>query len=568
MKRLKLLLAIALGSLALLCLWWRWPAYQAYKQERDLNRARGFLAEGDLANASLSARQALQINDRNLEACRLMARLSELARSPAVIDWRARLLELEPTITNRLALVAAALRWGRPPYSLAAELLRQLEPAADALPSFQVLSAELALKLNRLDEAGEHFRTAARLQPDNPLHQLNLAVVELQSTDASITSQARRALEQLSSNGVVDAFSLRALATDDLRRNQLSEAERHSKRLLRLPEATFEDQLQRLTILRRLATTELGGSEINAEFSSRLMTAQRSARTNTVGAFGLCEWMASHGLAQDGLEWLAGLDERQRKAEPLRLARANLYLAIADWLALDRFLSAEKWTDLEFMRLSLLARASWEQGQTGMGDTRWRGAVRAAGDHLGCLTLLLGLAEDWRRDPEEVLWQISRRFPREEWALRGLERLYISTGNTVGLNKVYARLIEENGTGSDATNRNDFACTSLLLGINLAQAHEIARKLHREHPEDVIIASTYAYSLHLQGRSPEGVAIMARFSEPQLRQPQIALYYGVLLANAGQGRRAAPYLELAQGVRLSPEEQRLLDEMKVRLEAN
>jgi predicted Zn-dependent protease len=566
---------IVLGMMGFVCLLFKWPAYLEYKQCRDLERARRYLAAGDQANAALSARQVLQIDPTNIQASRCMASLAELARSPAVIDWNWRVAQLEPTLPNRLAVVAAILRWGRPPYSSAARILKEIEPEADQVPSFHVLSAELALKLKNLGVAAEQFRAASRLQPGNLLHRLNLSVLELQSSEPAAAIRARSQLRFLTTNSSVRPFALRVLVVDGLQRNDLVAAEQSSDRLLALPEANLEDRLQHLTVLQRLERTgDRDSSALNGfsgetsaeipgrpgEFDRSLSLIQTSVKTNSAEVFAVCEWMGTRGLAPDALKWMAGLDPALLQTDPLRLAKANLYAAQADWTGLDQFLTAGKWTDLEFLRLALLARAAWGQGQSGLGDTRWHNAIRAASDRLGCLTLLLNLAGDWLRDPQEVLWQIGRRFPREDWALRALEQIYISHGNTLGLNHVYATLLEEKSTVKDITNRNDFACTSLLLGINLAQAHTLARELHAEHPNDVVIASTYAFSLYLQGRPAEGVKALARFSDQDLQQPQIALYYGVLLAKTGQVREAAPYLALVDKIRLSPEEKRLWDE--------
>ena len=66
---------IALGCLAL----WLYgrPAYRRYRETRAVEQARKSLAKGDYRNASLSARQTLQVNPLNLEACRIMADLAE-----------------------------------------------------------------------------------------------------------------------------------------------------------------------------------------------------------------------------------------------------------------------------------------------------------------------------------------------------------------------------------------------------------------------------------------------------------------------------------------------------------
>jgi hypothetical protein len=86
------------------------PAYRQYQQTRALEQARKYMAQGDYRNASHSARQTLRANPRNLEACDIMADLAERSRSPYALDWRGRIVELAPTIQNKLLLASAALR--------------------------------------------------------------------------------------------------------------------------------------------------------------------------------------------------------------------------------------------------------------------------------------------------------------------------------------------------------------------------------------------------------------------------------------------------------------------------
>ncbi len=113
----------------------------------------------------------------------------------------------------------------------------------------------------------------------------------------------------------------------------------------------------------------------------------------------------------------------------------------------------------------------------------------------------------------------------------------------------------------DSTNfvvQNNLAATSMLLKLNLPQAHALARELYAGHPEEGIIASTYAYSLHLQGRTKEGLAVLEKLKPETLELPPVALYYGLLTSAGGQPAKAGRYLGLAQKGELLPEEKALL----------
>src|SRR5438132_902106 len=166
------------------------PAYRRHKETRFIEQARQYLAKGDPRNASLSARQAYQINPHNLAACQIMAELAEKSRSPHLLDWRRRIAELAPTLENKLLLASAALRVQAPPCPLAAQTLEEIAPAGTNVPAYHVVAAELALKLRNIADAESHFEAAGRLDPTNELHQLNLAVLRLQSTNAALAAQA------------------------------------------------------------------------------------------------------------------------------------------------------------------------------------------------------------------------------------------------------------------------------------------------------------------------------------------------------------------------------------------
>ena len=250
----KVIIAGVLVLFGFLGLWfYARPAYQRHRETRALEQAKSYLAKGDYRNASLSARQALQVNPRNLEACRIMADLAERSRSPYVLDWRRRIVELAPTIQNKLMLASTALRCQAPPYPLAAQTLDELKDSAGNVAAYHAVSAELALRLKQTAEAIAQFEQASRLEPTNELHQLNLAVLQLQSTNAGAPAAARATLERLRASTNVGAVALRWLVAESLGRDDLSTPERFSRQLLADPHSLPDDRLQHLTILQAIA---------------------------------------------------------------------------------------------------------------------------------------------------------------------------------------------------------------------------------------------------------------------------------------------------------------------------
>jgi hypothetical protein len=207
------------------------------------------------------------------------------------------------------------------------------------------------------------------------------------------------------------------------------------------------------------------------------------------------------------------------------------------------------------MRLGFLARAACRQNMTQTAQARWRLALGHTGSRLGPLLWLLAASEPSGQAPDPVLWRIVHQFPNELWAWDRLEQFYSRAQDTPALNLVYSELAA--CRPQDFVAQNNFAATSLLLKRNLTKAHAIARELHVQKPDDLIIASTYALSLHLQGRTQEGLALLQKCPMAALETPPLALYYGVLLAANGQTNLAGRFLSLAQGSALLPEERAL-----------
>ena len=555
----KAILASLVCVVGLLGLWFYGrPAYRHYRETRSAQQARSFMAKGDYRNASLSARQALRRNPRNLEACRVTAELADLSQSPNALDWRRRLAEVEPTIENKLKLATTALRAQGPPYPLAAQTLEELADSAKGVAAYHAVCAELALKLKNSVEAAARFEQASRLEPTNESYQLNLAVLRLQSTNAAAASEARATLERLQASAQLGAVALRWLVGEGLRRDDLVTAERFSKQLLSNPRSTPEDCVQHLSILRQVKSPE---------FTNYLGAVQKNALTNAMQVYGLSAWMIGHGLVDDALAWLTNCPVKVRSEQPVPLAVVDCYLARKDWEALEAFLQQQKWADRECLRWAFLSRTASELKQDMAAEARWRTAVREADGKLGPLTALLGLASTWGRDKakEDLLWQIGQRYPNERWTLRELDRLYLAAGNTRGLNKLYSTMASFDSHNFAA--QNNLAATSLLLRLNLSKAHELAKETFAQHPEEAVVASTYAYSLHLQGRTQEGLAVLEKLKADILETPSVALYYGVLLSAAGDTNKAGKYLGIAQKSDSLPEEKAMVAEAVKRLQS-
>jgi hypothetical protein len=522
-------------------LWfWGRPALSRVREQRALARAKVFMAKGDYRGASLSARQTLRVNPGNIEACRIMAELSEFAHSPHALEWRRRIVDVAPTLDNKLMLASTALHVQGLPYPMAAQMLDDMAEQAKNLPAYHVLRAELALRSKKPTssaEAAAQFAEASRLEPGNEMHQLNLAVLRLRSTDQELARQARATLERLQTNANIGPVALRWLVSDSLSKNDLAAAERFSSRLMADSRSTFDDRLQHLGILRRAD---------RPNYAASLLATQKTAATNAAMVYSVTSWMIGEDLAEAAQQWITRFPAKMRGEQPVPLALVDCYSARKDWSGLDEFLQGQKWGDLDFLRYAFLSHAASEDLQDTAANTRWRIALQQAGDRLGAMAALLSLASLWKQDTfrEELLWQIIERFPNQRWAFDELDRHYQVVGNTRGMNKLYAAIM--NYDPANTVVKNNYAATALLLNINSAKAREIAKELYAQHPNDPMIVSTYAYALHAQGQTRQGLALLEKLKPAELEKASVPLYYGLLLRADGQTNKAARYFELVR----------------------
>lgn len=543
-------LLVVVAGLALGLAWWQGrPAYHRYKEKRVLEQMHRFIAERDYANALMSAGMALRLNPAQADACRLMAELAERANSPHALAWCRRLVELSPSFSNQIMLAACALRWEAPPYLLAQKALATISETNRTALHYHLVAARLAIQLNQSGQAEWHLREAMRQEPTNLVHQMNLAVLHLQTTNAPQMAEALATLERLGASRELGDQALRSLTTYHLSRAEWPAAQTSSIRLQTNAHATFDDRLIHLNLLHQIPGADLAGF---------LASVQAESATNAPKAGALSQWMSSHKLTGEALRWLQGLTHDVRIQPPIPVAIALCLAELKEWRQLELFLEERIWVGRDFERSAWLSLAAQKQEETEMSNRRWRKAVEAASDRPDQLWTLARMAQGWgwgqRR--EDLLLALAEKYPAERRSLEPICREYEAQGNTLGLHRIWSRLLPLDSTNTLV--KNDLATVSLLLHTNLAQAHRLAQEVHQAHATNFVFASTYGYSLFLLGKTNEALLALQRLPVADLERPGIALYYGLLLAGNGETGRAAKYLSLAEKALLLPEEKALL----------
>ena len=549
---------IAVAALALLLVlgagvWFGRPAYHGYKENRAVKQAEAFLQQGDLRNANLSLRIALALNSSNLTANLMMANLMEQGQSPAAIFYRKRVWEIQPTLTNKLFLAACALRYEKPPFPMTSALLREMSGAGETNTQYHLVASQFALRLNQLTNAESHLQSAAKLAPTNLLHQLNLATVRLQSADTNTASAARRDLAALTSDPALGLPALRSLTADSVTRHDALGAAEYGRKLGSHPQATLDDRLLELTAL----------DEAKAPgFPETLARVQSECKTNSITLAQLVSWMNGHGQARPALDWLATLPAPIRETLPAPLAEADCYMTLRDWAGLQARLVGHRWEEQDFLRLGMLARALREQNQSEMAGRNWRLSLNAAKTRPEQLLVLLQIVRGWGWEDEtkDLLWAIVERMPTEEWPLQILERGYAAKEDSDGLYRVYQTLLEKHPESS--LFKNNVATMGLLLGRNKARSVVLAREAYDASKTNAMIASTYAFALHTEGKTADALKLLQTFPETELQRPEVALYYGVLLASAGEKGKAEGYFAVAEKGKPLPQEKALMNEAR------
>ncbi|MGA3142407.1 MAG: hypothetical protein ABSF10_05120 [Verrucomicrobiota bacterium] len=533
-------------------------SYNVWKCSHLMSLAHQFLAKADGRNALLCVQRVLRSDPHNLDATRVMAQLTEAARSPSALLWRTRVVELNPhSLDDRLALAQTALMMRD--HATATNALGGVDQAGQSTVAYHNVAGAVAAAANQSALAEAQFLEAAMLDPQNQSVQLNLAVVRLHGTNLAAITEARDSLKQLSSyatNSFLRCQALRELAFDALRHRQGDQALGLSKQLLQETNSTFKDRLLRLDVLQ--ATQPAG-------FRPALTAFEREAGSDPGKIYELATWQMTKSSPQDALTWLRTLPSNTQTNQSVELLVADCCTMLRDWRGLQSSIARQNWAELEFARHAFLSRALRGQELTDSAKAEWEQALKAANGQKGSLVMLLRLAAqwNWQSEGEDILWTIINRYPGEQWAIQTLGQAMYAGGRTRSLMQLYSQ--ESKRVPSDLSAKNNLAMTGLLLDAQEIKPYDLAREVYQKSPTNASYVSTYAFSLYLQGKNAEALKVIKTLKPQELQDPSIAGYYGLILKATGDRARARAYLDWTVKARLLPEEKKLFDNAKAGL---
>ena len=520
-----------------------------------MQRGRAALAQQDLRAASLAARTVLELKPDSIDAARLVAEVAERGSDHTAVEWRARVVQLDPRSTvNRLAWARCALRFNDP--ATAERALAQIDQAGKQTGDYHAAAALLAQAHRDLAKADEEWAEAVRLAPNEKAYQLQLGVSRMGKRDAKQRAEGEAILESLRHDPAERAAATRALITEGVALHANPQGlVTLAAELQAYPEALFSDRLLYLDLLRQTKDPQFGSSIDELE--------KRAADKPTELAL-LLSWMSENKLNLLALDVLKRTPQETTAKWPVPAAAANVYVALKEWHTLEAALTSADWAQLDFLRHAYLALAAEKQDKAGVREREWASALKAASARSDSLMVLLHTVANWRWTNEvvDMLWTLTKYPEKKEEAFATLYQYFSQTNDTQGLFKVLMRLHETDPDNLNIT--NNLAQVSLLLNAEVTHAREMAADIYHRAPSNAAYATTYAYALLSKGDAHGALQIMNALTEQELHDPPIAAYYGICLA-ATKDDRALEYVELGRTATLLPEEKQLLDKAEVSL---
>jgi predicted Zn-dependent protease len=481
-----------------------------------------------------------------------MADLAEASRLPGALLWRSRVVDLNPTsLTDRIALAQTAMAAHE--MITASNALEGVSAADKQTAPFQNTAGAVAAASNHPQLAESYFMEAARLDPQNTVPQLNLAVVRLHSTNAQTLAEARGSLQQLSTNPTNSALrcsALRELAGDAIRAKQKEVALGLTQKLLQETNSLFSDKILFLSLL------SANGSP---EFKPELARLQIEAGNDATKSYELAYWQSTAESPAEALSWLKRQPMKIQTNQPVALFETECYTAVRDWRGLQSSLTNQYWGNVDFLRHAFLSRALSGQELAGSAAGEWQLAVKGAAAEKTSLGMLLNLAVQFKMDSEaeDLLWTIIKEYPDQKWAAQALTRDFAFYGRTSSLLALFRQELKANPSDSGA--KNNLALTALLLDQPDVKPYDLAREVYEQSPTNSSYASTYAFALLLQKKNAQALKIMEQLTPQQLEDPSLSGYYGLVLQATGNRAKAKKYFDLASKAKLLPEEKALFE---------
>lgn len=545
---------LILGSLGVLILfificWGGFRFYRHWQEGHLVRRAAAFMSGGDLKAASLNARRALQLNEGNVEALRLVGQIAEKTGDRTALDWRRKAFELNPASLDDALAYARAAMWFND-IGMAEKTLQSIEPWAKEKPELHAASGRLAEMKKDLASAEAHWTRAAELAPNDSAYRFQLALTRLSLPDAAKREAALASLEELRKDESQRAGATRTLLIDAISHHADPQRIRAmASDLQSYPDPLFSDRIMYIEILRQLHDPAYD------DYLARLK-AESPAKPSELAA--LLSWMIRNGMSPQAIEYANSLPPDAAAKWPVPLALAEAYAQEKNWPEVEKLTREGNWDPYDFLRRAFLARALRAQDKQLAAEQELAVAQKEASANPQMLSTLTQTIADWgwQNEAIELLWTLTKNPETKFAALQTLYDHYTRKADTTGLYRTLSRFAELNP--NDLALQNNLAQISLLIGADVDHARKMAADLLEKEPKNAAYISTYAFALLSKGDVKGALQVMDGLSEEQLRDASVATYYGIVLAAAGQKEKARGFLRRASEASLLPEEKALV----------
>ncbi len=569
-----LLLAVLAGA--------GWGAYEFgkswyldFREKKLVETAENNIASENFSEAALSAKRALQLNNRSVPATQSMAYLAETLETPDAILWRSRVLELSPEDpANRTALAAASIRFGE--VQRARQALEELPESERNSVNFHELSALISFSEGLFEDSIYHFQSALELDPDDKSKLLNLAKAQLFSPSNAQREDAVVTLEKLAQEDEFAGEALRLLIRNAFQLGSVVKSLEYARQLEGFKDATMQD----LLLATQVRLTHFNSVILPLDIQSRLnLTSSRLpvslkrikklALKSPETLVQTIQWMYRNGLALQAVLWTRGELLLYQVSDPrIQAAIGECYIRLKDWDGLLEWseLSGVDWEFFEYFRHAYRAKAIVELGQADVNSDLvkgiWLEAIESSEMNPGALELLANRANNWGWEDLSVstYWTMINNVNDPTLALQVLFRYYSTNKNTYGLWRITDLLVRRDPT--DLILKNNLAQLSMLLKSQLRRATEIAAELYEAKKDQADYSSTHAFGLLLEKRYRSALQVIRQFPESSLTEPSVALYVGLVFYANDLKEDAERFFRYARaGVsNFLPEENALLDD--------
>ena len=539
-----------LASLA----WWGFRQFRLSQQPALLREAVRAFNDGDYRTVHIAIRRALYVDPDDVGANRLMAEFTGAFGLRESVEWRRKVLELEPESILNLAAFVGSLMEHRV-FQRARDTMESVESQFESTSGYHALWAALELAEGHLEAARAHFEQASKLDPSDLDHRLNLAVLQLYSSDPLASEEGWYQLSEFEKQPEVRLQALKARLKFAMAARREDEAVTLAMQLGREPRAAFSDRL--------LAIEALSFAE-NAQTAVIWQWLEGESQKSARNAYALISTLNASGEPKRAVELAGELAPAMVTKAPLAIAIAQSYLYLQDWEILSAWLQRAQWEGFEYVQLFIEVYFETVTGNTSMTlSTRrkLKNSILSAEKIPGALSNLAEFARLWNWDEgrTKALWALADQTKPNAEPLRLLYAFYKEKKDTRNLYRVMLNALINNANGPIA--RNNVAALGLLLNRDRARCYRLAEENYQSDPDNLAFASTLAFSLYRQNSFSEGLSLLEKADPAELRNSPSALYYALLLVKNGKkGMAIEVSQELSEEFYL-PEEWALLNEV-------